>query len=260
MNPVSRLARWGGNGLARFLTHPVRRYQTFAVSDENTMRAVLRPADVLLVEGDARVSVAIKYLTQSTWSHACLYVGEALAAHPRWHGELVEAELADGVIASPLSKYRYYNTRICRPVGLTDADRARVIAHVIDALGHQYDLRNLIDLARYLIQTPPVPSRMRRKLLDFGSGDPTRGICSTIIAQGFQAVRYPILPQARSEDTDATLSLVPTAGYTYTPQHFSLFTPRDFDLSPYFTVVKPTIERGFDYQKFRWAALVDGAG
>jgi hypothetical protein len=28
---------------------------------------------------------------------------------------------------------------------------------------------------------------------------------------------------------------------------FGLFTPRDFDVSPYFAVVKPTIEREFDY-------------
>lgn len=32
----------------------------------------LRIGDVLLVEGRARISTAIKYLTQSTWSHAAL--------------------------------------------------------------------------------------------------------------------------------------------------------------------------------------------
>ncbi|HET6545797.1 MAG TPA: lipo-like protein [Rhodanobacteraceae bacterium] len=256
MNIGSRLAHFCGRHLARFLTQPISRYRTFAVSDEKTLRAVLRPADVLLVEGDARISLAIKYLTQSTWSHACLFVGDALAGDSRWHGELVEAELVDGVIAAPLSKYRHYNTRICRPIGLTDDDRARVIAGVLDALGRQYDLRNLLDLARYLVQTPPVPSHLRRQMLEFGSGDPTRGICSTIIAQAFQSVRYPILPQAKRADADPDDPLVPSApDYWYTPQHYSLFTPRDFDLSPYFKVIKPTIERGFDYRKFSWAQL-----
>ena len=33
------------------------------------LMACLQPGDVLLVEGQTRVSVAIKYLTQSTWSH-----------------------------------------------------------------------------------------------------------------------------------------------------------------------------------------------
>ena len=29
--------------------------------------------------------------------------------------------------------------------------------------------------------------------------------------------------------------------------------PRDFDISPYFQVVKPTIEYGFDYTALHWA-------
>ncbi|HEY7458830.1 MAG TPA: lipo-like protein, partial [Xanthobacteraceae bacterium] len=33
----------------------------------------------------------------------------------------------------------------------------------------------------------------------------------------------------------------------------SLFAPRDFDISPYFAIVKPTIEAGFDYRKVGWA-------
>ena len=35
-------------------------------------------------------------------------------------------------------------------------------------------------------------------------------------------------------------------------RHYSLFTPRDFDLSPYFRIVKPTIEFGFDYKQIEW--------
>jgi len=31
-------------------------------------------------------------------------------------------------------------------------------------------------------------------------------------------------------------------------RHHSLFTPHDVDLSPYFGVVKPTVESGFDYR------------
>jgi hypothetical protein len=36
-------------------------------------------------------------------------------------------------------------------------------------------------------------------------------------------------------------------------RHYSLYTPRDFDLSPFFRVVKPTIERGFDYKVLHWS-------
>ncbi|MFT5718888.1 MAG: hypothetical protein ACI9T7_003099 [Oleiphilaceae bacterium] len=36
-------------------------------------------------------------------------------------------------------------------------------------------------------------------------------------------------------------------------RHFSHFTPRDFDLSPYFEVVKPTLTAGFDYRDIQWS-------
>jgi hypothetical protein len=36
-------------------------------------------------------------------------------------------------------------------------------------------------------------------------------------------------------------------------RHHSLYTPRDFDLSPYFQIVKPTLVYGFDYKSLSWA-------
>ena len=39
-------------------------------------------------------------------------------------------------------------------------------------------------------------------------------------------------------------------------RHHSLFTPRDFDLSPYFSVVNPTIENRPDYKSFEWRAAL----
>ena len=72
--------------------------------------------------------------------------------------------------AVPLAKYAVYNTRICRPVGLTPEDRRTVVDFLVDSLGKQYDLRNIFDLARYLFPQPPVPSRWRRRILALGSG------------------------------------------------------------------------------------------
>ncbi len=241
-----------GRTLARYLEQPVSEYEPFSVNDPQTLRRVLRPADVLLVEGDRRISVAIKYLTRSTWSHAAVYVGDVLGGQAVG-GEacsLVEADLVEGVIAVPLSRYARLNTRICRPVGLTTADRDRVVEKALAAVGSAYDLKNVIDLARYLLPQPPVPVRWRRRMLALGSGDPTRAICSTLIAQAFQAVRYPILPHVRVEGA--------YRGGRYTEReilhirHHSLFAPRDFDLSPYFAIVKPTLEVGFDYRRLEW--------
>ncbi len=237
-----------GRRLARYLSASIPGYQPFCVYDVPVLEAYLQPGDILLVEGDARVSTAIKYLTQSTWSHAAFFAGAATGQFTA-DGEpcpLVEAELAIGVCASPLSKYRRLNTRICRPVNLSADDRAAVVRRMVDSIGLDYDLKHLLDLARYLWSTPPAPVKTRRRLLALGSGDPTRAICSTLIAETFQSIAYPILPRLERQTV--------LAEYHYSVReilhirHYSLFTPRDFDVSPYFQIIKPTIESGFDHR------------
>lgn len=250
---LDRIGLW----LAGIIQKETSGYEPFTPSDPETLKRCLRPGDVLLVEGNQKLSAAIKYLTQSTWSHATLYVGDALPA-PQGGGErprLIEAIIGDGVIASPLAKYRTYNTRICRPVGLSEADREAVLAFAISRLGQKYDMRHVFDLARFLFPTPPVPTRYRRRMIALGSGDPTRAICSTLIAQAFQSVRYPILPLV-SEPGDPE----PRVRSRYSTKeilhirHHSLFAPRDFDVSPFFDIIKPTIEGGFDYRALNWGA------
>lgn len=125
------------------------------------------------------------------------------ARAPRHSGNPITA--MDGVRTVGMEEFRRLNTRICRPVGLALADCQQVIDHAMARLGHQYDLRNVWDLARYLIATPPVPQAYRRRLLALGSGDPTRAICSTLIAQAFQSIRYPILPIVEQQATDSPL-------------------------------------------------------
>ena len=209
----------------------------------------IRPADVLLVEGQrSKINSAIRYLTQSTWSHAALYVGLGAKLGER-HGEplvLVEAELGKGVIASPLSKYQTYNTRICRPVGLASEDRHKVIQYAIERIGYDYDLKNIIDLMRYFLPQPPVPASWRRRMIALGSGEPTRAICSSLIAQAFESVGYPILPEVHRVDDQSRREILHI-------RHHSLYAPRDFDVSPFFAIIKPTIETGFDYKQMMWA-------
>jgi hypothetical protein len=214
----------------------------------------MKPGDILLVEGNQRFSSAVKYLTQSTWSHAAFFAGQlAPKADDRAEPlELIEANLELGVIAVPLSKYEEFNTRICRPVSLTVEDSRRVSQFMIDRIGYEYDLKNVTDLARYLLPTPPVPMRWRRRLLAFGSGDPTRVICSTLIAQAFQSVHYPILPDVENiPDVHLGKAKFTTREVLHI-RHHSLFAPRDFDISPYFSIVKPIIEQGFDYRQIEW--------
>ena len=69
-----------------------------------------------------------------------------------------------------------------------------MVDFAVSEIGERYDMKNVFDLARYLFPMPPVPARFRRRMIALGSGDPTRAICSTLIAQAFGLVRYPILP------------------------------------------------------------------
>jgi hypothetical protein len=242
-----------GRQLARFLTKRLPGGST-ATCPPALLAAVLRPGDVLLVEGDTRISVAIKYLTQSTWSHAALYVGPQPDLPPVG-GEpvaLIEADLNEGVRALPLAHYAQAHTRICRPVGLHADEAAQLVSIVRSRLGQRYDLRNVVDLARYLVRTPPVPSRWRRRMIALGSGDPTRAICSTLIAQAFQAIRYPILPEITEEQLDDAECLGCVRELLHV-RHHSLFAPRDFDVSPYFAVVKPRLAPDFNHRTLAWA-------
>lgn len=254
---IDRLLDAIGRRLARKLNEPASGYKPYTPSDFPTLCRVLRPGDVVLVEGGERISTAIKYLTQSTWSHAAMYVGDLLpdpgdgSERPR----LVEVNPGQGCVAAPLSKYATFNTRICRPVGLTPEDSRAVAEFMIARIGLNYDLRNIFDLARYFLPTPPVPVRWRRRMIAFGSGDPTRAICSSLIARAFQSVRYPILPEVRTvkvrQGTREALAEILHI------RHHSLFAPRDFDLSPYFEIVKPHIAGGFDHRRLTWAAAPD---
>jgi hypothetical protein len=246
------LLAWLGRRLAKYLTTPLPQGAQAATSPPEKLAGALEPGDVLLIEGHTRVSVAIKYLTQSTWSHTALYIGDALGESPA-AGEpkvLIEADLREGVHAVPLSHYAGLHTRICRPVGLTPEDLRKVVAFAVKSIGESYDLRNLVDLARYLLPTPPVPARWRRRMIALGSGDPTRAICSTMIAQAFEQVRYPILPIYRPPKPGAGEKEAQEELWEI--RHHSLYVPRDFDISPYFAIVKPNLAHGFDYRKLHW--------
>ncbi|MCA0407570.1 MAG: lipo-like protein [Proteobacteria bacterium] len=242
-----------GRFIASILEKPLKGYEPATTTDEGLLAATLQPGDVLLVEGNNRVSSVIKYLTQSTWSHSAIYVGDCLGQCTA-SGEphvLIEAEMSEGVITSPLSKYRGCHVRICRPVALADDDRARVIAFLKARVGHAYDIKNVLDLARFLIPLP-IPARYRRRMLALGSGDPSRAICSTLIAEAFQSVHYPILAKVESTKARKGRRSRYARREILHIRHHSLYAPRDFDISPYFAVVKPTIEAGFDYKALRW--------
>ena len=241
--------------ILRFLEQPVPRYAPFFAPDPSLLlRSALQPGDVLLIEGNSRLSGIIKYLTQSTWSHAALYVGER-QADVAPNGEpnvLLEADAGPGVNTVPLSKYAGFHTRICRPVGLSAQESQKVVDYALARVGTQYDSKRIVDLARYLFPYPPVPVWFRRRMLAIGAGDPTKAICSVLIADAFASIRYPILPE-RVSINGKSYAVAPyvQSEIDHIRKH-GLFTPRDFDVSPFFAIIKPTLAAGFDFHHVDW--------
>jgi hypothetical protein len=247
-----RLKQWISDQILRYLDTPTRRYSPFFAPPIDMLRRSLKPGDILLIEGNTRLSATIKFLTQSTWSHATLYVGDS-AKSEETGGErnvLLEANAQHGVSLVPLSKYAHFNTRICRPIGLNGIELQKIVDYALARVGMQYDTKEIIDLARYLFPYPPVPVFLRRRMLAIGSGDPTRAICSTLVAEAFESIHYPILPESVDGASYGIAPFVESES-DHIRRH-GLYTPRDFDISPYFAVVKPVIDMNFDFHKLEW--------
>lgn len=211
--------------------------------DYNRLGFELRPGDVLLVEGRSRVSEVIKIITQSSWSHSALYIGRLydiadpdLRAVVEYHYDgdpedqlLVEAVMGQGTVVSPLHRYREDHLRICRPTGLAPADAEKVIGYTVKHLGWDYDVRQILDLARFFFPWSFLPRRWRSSLFQHNAGNPTRTVCSKLLAEAFNSIDFPILPFIERNDDGSV---------RFFKRNPRLFAPRDFDYSPYFAIIK----------------------
>ncbi|HEX9082336.1 MAG TPA: YiiX/YebB-like N1pC/P60 family cysteine hydrolase [Holophagaceae bacterium] len=228
-------------GIVRYLTAELPVYQRRVPNDPRALLARLRPGDVVLVEGRARISRVIQVLTQSSWSHAAMYVGDTVL---RWGGPyaqgvldrygpearrlVIESDMREGVRAVPIDTYLRHNLRVCRPRGLSVTEMDRVLEEMLRHLGIRYDQRNILDLGRYLTPFHLLPAKFRRRPLYLGSSTSREIICSALIAKAFYKVGYAVQPEVRGEG----------AGRALLARHPSYIMPRDFDLSPNFEVLK----------------------
>ncbi len=253
-----RIVKFINNKFTKWLTTD-RPVGDFPVCDYDRIRYELRLGDVIITEGRSRVSDVIKYATQSTWSHAALYIGRLHdiedpeireLAKNKFDGPedtqlLIEGVLGKGTILTPLHEYSNDHIRICRPQGISPADTQKVITHAINRLGDKYDVRQILDLARFMLPWTILPRKWRSSLF-VESSQSTRTVCSTMIGEAFHSVHFPILPHIKeSEET----------GIELFHRNAKLYTPRDFDYSPYFEIIKfPFV--GFDeqpaYRKLPW--------
>lgn len=230
------------------------------ICDFDRIEYELRPCDVILTEGRSRVSEVIRVVTQSPWSHAALYIGrlhdienpvlrdrvkEFYDARPD-EQLIIESMLGRGTVVAPLRNYKDAHIRICRPKGISRKDAQQVIGFAIGRLGREYGIRHNLDLARLLFPWSFLPRRWRSSLFEHHIGQPTKEICSSMLAEAFASVNFPIIPILRSHGEQ---------GIKVYKRNTKLYTPSDFDYSPYFEIIKyPILDIGQEaaYRTLPW--------
>src|SRR5215467_9390586 len=90
LNLLARLRQSLSDAAVRVLTKPLKSYELHSPNDMASLKRHIRKGDVILVEGNERISECIKYLTQSSWSHSALFVGdEPIRRNPALKAPLV---------------------------------------------------------------------------------------------------------------------------------------------------------------------------
>jgi len=234
MSLRNRLEKW-----LNYETPP----SSFPICDFSKLSQGIRPGDVVLVEGRSRVSDVIRIITQSRWSHSAIYVGrihdikdkstqDKLLQHYSTSPEtqlLIEGILGKGIIVTPLTDYIKDNLRICRASSLSGQDAQNVVNYCVNKLGIAYNVRQLFDLARFIFPWRILPRKWRSTLFTRRPNETTKTVCSSMIAEAFYSVHYPILPLFRKLGKN---------GIELIPRNTRLYTPADFDYSPYFDIEK----------------------
>ena len=211
--------------------------------DFERIRTELQPGDVLLVETHTRVSHLVRLITQSTWSHAALYVGRLQdiddsllkqTISERYLCEpdtqlLIESVLGQGIVVTPLSFYQREHLRVCRPRGISAKDAKEVIYYAASKLGHGQDQHTILDLLRLSLPWFFLPKSIRNYFFEKTAGRVTRLILSTMIAEAFGFIQFPILPLVKQTRGD---------GIQLYRRNPILCAPKDFDQSPYFEILK----------------------
>src|SRR5688572_2000365 len=196
---VKKLIAWG--------TRDVRP-PGMPLNDFGLLCEQVRPADVILVEGRSLLSGVIQAVTLSSWSHAAFYVGrlrelpdealkQRLQEQRGWAPEqqlMIESEMGFGTIIVPIEKYSRYHMRICRPRDLLPDDARIVVGHMVAQVGMPYDMRQILDLLRFMFPYGLMPRRWRSSLFEARAGEITKAVCSTLVAEAFAKVHFPILP------------------------------------------------------------------
>lgn len=203
------------------------RYRLLYRNDMARLQRVLRPGDVILIEGEHWVSDWIKVFSYHTWTHCVLWVGSSPPLSPAVNpdfvepgGNILEALMTHGVILSNLEKYRPFNLRICRPVGITRDQLRRAIRYATDRVGCPYDELNVSQFVHFTFSADHDPTTA------IGLLHEDKFTCSSLIAAAFASVNLPVIHFYDEKSGE------------YVPFHATQVQPKDFDLSLNFQVIK----------------------
>ncbi len=247
------------------MTPSVENYGT-VLCDFERIRHEIRSCDVLLIEGRSRVAKIIGYLTKSNWTHSALYLGriydiedpkvrESIRHYFKAEDDeqlILESELGLGTVVRPLKTYKKEHVRICRPNGLSHTDGQQILSYAVAQLGKKYHARQVFDLMRFFLPYKILPSKLGSTLFNSNPGYAMKTVCSGLIAEAFSYVQFPILPLVKMTGANNEIQL-----FHRNPK---LCTPKDFDYSPYFQIIKyPFFERNVQssYRLLPWSGCND---
>lgn len=211
--------------------------------DFDRIKQSAKPGDVLLIEGRSSVDGTIKKLTQSHWSHGALYIGRlididdmALRELVRSHIDcdtdtplIVHSVLGQGTIIEPLQELEREHIRLCRPKGLAKGDVQQVIRYMLSQVATDREEYHFMDIMRFFFPWSLVPQRWRMPLLRYNYGKHVELVSCSVIANAFGFVQFPIMPLVKTTRNGGTQLL---------RRKPRLCMPVDFDVSPYFEIVK----------------------
>jgi hypothetical protein len=207
----------------RYLTAPIPPSVPATGESVESLATRLRRGDVLLSEGNTRVSRLIKRLTGSRWSHVSIYVGPLdEGSDPRC---VVEADMAVGVRSIRLSELGAVSVRVLRPASLDSTKRNRLVEWVTSRIGDEYDHAHALLLGRRLLRLAP---RTRPAAsASTATGTARRFICCSLLVHAFASIGLAIVPGRACPDAEECADP-------------SSITPGDFEKAAMFEVVGPS--------------------
>ena len=195
--------------IAERLNRDVETYQLRRPNKIERLKQILQPGDVILVEGKKLVSRVIMAVTNSTWSHSALYVGD---------GKMIDPLPDTGTVVNGIDHYEHLNIRVCRPMGLSEEQLIKVCNFAVSHVGRGYDQINIANLLFGFFK------KKKDKTEFIGDISSSNEVCSGLIAESYNHVGFVIQDSV----------------------NFSQIVPADFDLSPYFEIVKFNYNRSQD--------------